>query len=331
MFQEPEICRTPLEDVLLQMRTLGIKDVESFPFPTRPPIEKLRQALRLLIHIGAISNDGLKIAPGINSLHKKDAFRVLNNSGGDITPTGKLISRFPLNPRLSKMLVVAHKSNMLAHGLNLVVALAEKSPFLNQQELLIEDGKDEVEESAQVPLAKHADSDALARMRAFGAFSHIVVSQASYEQKIAFCNQQRLLSNILERMLDLRAQLLSLCSSSLESPQKDLMSYALEPPSPEEEVALRQIILTGFCDCIARKAPPLSEGSRRMKLTAYFSCNADVTVPIYIHPSSTLFKQVRSQIMSSRLNYPLRIPLLLYPSSLYTLSSSEMRLIHVPT
>ena len=37
MYQEPEILRIPLEDLLLQMRTMGIERLEDFPFPTTPP------------------------------------------------------------------------------------------------------------------------------------------------------------------------------------------------------------------------------------------------------------------------------------------------------
>ena len=298
-FQAPEICRTPLEDLLLQMRSLGIKDVESFPFPTPPPLDKLRQALKLLTHLGILSNTGgFKSVQSESLLQKKENLRVLKNSGGEITALGSLISRFPLNPRLSKMLVIAHRSNMLSHGLNLVASLAEKSPFLNEQETIPDDtimSEEELQEcnsTAQLSLSKHPESDALARMKALGAFSFVASGDASSEQKNEFCVKQNLLRNTLDRMLDLRSQLTSLCSAVFDASHTTPISFATNPPTAEEETALRQILLTGYCDCIARKAPPLSEGSRRMRLAAYLSCNSDVTTPVYIHPSSTLFKPV---------------------------------------
>ncbi len=44
-FLPPEITATPLEDVILQMKALGIKEIESFPFPTMPPRSSLLSAL----------------------------------------------------------------------------------------------------------------------------------------------------------------------------------------------------------------------------------------------------------------------------------------------
>lgn len=82
-----------------------------------------------------------------------------------------------------------------------------------------------------------------------------------------------------------------------------------KPPSKHEEVGLRQVLMTGFCDSIARKAPigyianlvksQLDSSntnniqlSRRKKLTAYLSCNPSIQEPLYIHPHSNLYPKV---------------------------------------
>ena len=50
----PEICRTPLEDTLLLMKDMGIKNVETFPFPTQPERNSIDAALHILTALGAV-------------------------------------------------------------------------------------------------------------------------------------------------------------------------------------------------------------------------------------------------------------------------------------
>jgi hypothetical protein len=69
------------------------------------------------------------------------------------------------------------------------------------------------------------------------------------------------------------------------------------PPSSEQELALRQILVSGLPDCVARRAPIGSvqanaATSRRMRLTAYMSCNSNITELLYIHPESCLYQKV---------------------------------------
>jgi ATP-dependent RNA helicase DHX37/DHR1 len=273
MFQEPEIVTTPLEDILLQMRSLGIQDVESFPFPTPPPLQKLRQALKLLINIGAISNTNKRIKEASQgSKEKKDAIRVLHNSGGKLTELGKLIAKFPITPRLAKIIIVAHQSGLLAHGLSLVACLAEKPPFTsndNSQIGEVDDDVDPIElaeedEKLRHALNYHPESDALARLRAFGAYSHVFAS--SPDQANVFCETQGLLRTSLDRIMDLRSQLAHV-SSQVFDVSEDFVALPKEPPSSTQQVALRQVLLAGYCDCLAKKSPPLKEGSRRARLT----------------------------------------------------------------
>ena len=51
----PFLILTLLSSCLHQMRSLGISEVENFPFPTAPPAASLERALDLLVNLGAIS------------------------------------------------------------------------------------------------------------------------------------------------------------------------------------------------------------------------------------------------------------------------------------
>jgi len=73
-----------------------------------------------------------------------------------------------------------------------------------------------------------------------------------------------------------------------------LLDAPSAPPSALQETALRQLLLSGFCDSIARKAPlgVVKSGPRRRRITAYFSCHPSLSdVPLYLHPSSNQFRK----------------------------------------
>ena len=143
-FQPPEILCTPLEDLLLNMRALGIQEVDNFPFPSQPPASSLKRALDMLVHLGAVSQPRtvqmLDTATAVaatssssSAALQAQAQRLLQRNkrvaGGKLTELGRLVARFPITPRFAKMLVVAHRSHVLAHTLALVSILAERSPF----------------------------------------------------------------------------------------------------------------------------------------------------------------------------------------------------------
>ena len=118
-----------------------------------------------------------------------------------------------------------------------------------------------------------------------------------------FCSKNNLHLPTLKRSLELRNQLYRVyakvfdSSSSVKDSSRDRAGAeewaALSPPSLEEELTLRQVIVSGFVDCIARRAPLhfIKVGSRRRRLTAYLSADGSVGEPVYIHPSSTLYRK----------------------------------------
>ena len=68
---------------------------------------------------------------------------------------------------------------------------------------------------------------------------------------------------------------------------------ARSPPPTEKQIsALRQTLLVGLVDGVAKKVAPgaITEGSRRRRLTAYQSCHENITDYLYIHPSSACYQ-----------------------------------------
>lgn len=86
-FTEPEIKRTNLASVILQMTALGLGDVAAFPFVDRPDDRLVADGVRLLQELGALSDD--RSAPG----------------GRVLTDVGRQLARLPLDPRLARMVI----------------------------------------------------------------------------------------------------------------------------------------------------------------------------------------------------------------------------------
>jgi ATP-dependent helicase HrpA len=108
-FTEPEILRTNLASVILQMGALGLGDIESFPFVDPPDRRSIRDGVELLIELGAVD-------PG--------------NEGTDrwLTPVGRKLARLPVDPRLGRMLLEADRLGCLSEMLVIVSGLAIQDP-----------------------------------------------------------------------------------------------------------------------------------------------------------------------------------------------------------
>ncbi|MBW9213473.1 ATP-dependent RNA helicase HrpA [Mumia sp. zg.B53] len=108
-FTDPEILRTNLASVLLQMASLDLGPVEDFPFLDPPDRRAVRDGVGLLEELGALS-DG---ARGMRS---------------SLTTVGRQVAAFPLDPRLARMLVAASSYGVLREMLVIVSALSIQDP-----------------------------------------------------------------------------------------------------------------------------------------------------------------------------------------------------------
>ncbi|WP_241384349.1 ATP-dependent RNA helicase HrpA [Rhodococcus sp. CH91] len=138
-FTEPEILRTNLASVVLQMTALGLGDIEEFPFVEPPDPRAIRDGIALLEELGALE-------PA-----KKD-------EGPRLTATGREIARLPVDPRMARMIVEGHRNGCLREVLIIVSALS------------IQDVRERPAEFQQAADEKHArfaveGSDFLAYLR----------------------------------------------------------------------------------------------------------------------------------------------------------------------
>jgi ATP-dependent helicase HrpA len=90
-YTEPEILRTSLASVILQMLSLGFGDITAFPFLTPPDSRGVKAAFDLLTELGAVEPSRRDGAP-------------------HLTRTGRDISRMPIDPRFARMLIEAGRA-----------------------------------------------------------------------------------------------------------------------------------------------------------------------------------------------------------------------------
>lgn len=103
-FTVPEVQRTNLAAVILQMAALQLGDVEEFPFLDAPDSRYVNDGFRLLEELGAVSDER------------------------HLTSVGKTLSRFPVDPRIARMLLEARERGALREVLIIAAALGSQDP-----------------------------------------------------------------------------------------------------------------------------------------------------------------------------------------------------------
>nr|WP_255546082.1 ATP-dependent RNA helicase HrpA [Glaciihabitans sp. dw_435] len=105
-FTEPEILRTNLAAVILQMISLGLGDIAKFPFLQPPDSRGIKDGLDLLRELGAVSATGEP----------------------EITRIGKQLTQLPIDPRLARMVVESKQQGTTREVLAIVAALSIQDP-----------------------------------------------------------------------------------------------------------------------------------------------------------------------------------------------------------
>ncbi|KIY68260.1 P-loop containing nucleoside triphosphate hydrolase protein [Cylindrobasidium torrendii FP15055 ss-10] len=102
----PEILRCNLSNTVLQLVKIGVTDLVRFDYVDRPGPEALMRALELLNYLAALDDDG------------------------NITPLGSMMADFPLDPQLSKMLIISPEFNCSTEILAITSMLSAPSVWI---------------------------------------------------------------------------------------------------------------------------------------------------------------------------------------------------------
>ncbi|MQW74728.1 ATP-dependent RNA helicase HrpA [Nocardioides sp. dk4132] len=114
-FTDPEILRTNLASVILQMASLGLGEVARFPFVEPPDRRNITAGVQLLEELGALragTASGAEAARGATKL----------------TELGRRLARLPIDPRLGRMVLEAEKLGCLREVVVIAAALSLQDP-----------------------------------------------------------------------------------------------------------------------------------------------------------------------------------------------------------
>ena len=123
-FTEPEILRTNLASVILQMSALGLGDVAAFPFLEPPDSAAIRDGYLLLDELGAIEPDQHDKRIGDHD----DEGDVGQTAGRRLTKIGSQLARLPVDPRLGRMVLEADHHGCVREVLVIASALSIQDP-----------------------------------------------------------------------------------------------------------------------------------------------------------------------------------------------------------
>jgi ATP-dependent RNA helicase DHX37/DHR1 len=290
-YAAPEISRTPLEGVVLQLKSMGAP-VVNFPFPTPPDRESLQRAENLLSYLGALSSEG------------------------KVTKLGHELSLYPLNPRFARMLAMGVAQNLTAETIALVAALSVpelvtpenklglREPTRDPDAVRTEQDNIEAEERSRLRKAYNA---ALAKLSVNAKqsdcikFFNAVCAYAYENDSQRFCEDMFLNAKAMHEASQLRQQLTSIVRTHRPTA---IGTYQPKLPAPSERSInlLTQICAAGFIDQVAMRAdlaPVPPELARKPKtaidvpyITLFSSTETHSDDPnekyVYLHPSTLL-------------------------------------------
>ncbi len=129
-FTDPEILRTNLASVILQMASLGLGEVERFPFVEPPDSRHVKAGIELLTELGALRTgeptgdaDPTRPASG-----RRRGGRGRGRRGVQLTRTGRQLARLPIDPRLARMILEADRLGCLREVLVVTAAMSVQDP-----------------------------------------------------------------------------------------------------------------------------------------------------------------------------------------------------------
>src|SRR6266508_680183 len=108
-FTEPEILRTNLASVILQMTAVGLGDMAAFPFVDAPDRRDVKAGVQLLEELGALEASG-------HAARRR------------LTPLGRKLAQLPLDPRLARMVVEADRNACVREVMVIAAALSIQDP-----------------------------------------------------------------------------------------------------------------------------------------------------------------------------------------------------------
>ena len=274
-FTDPEILRTNLASVILQMASLGLGDVARFPFVDPPDRRQVTAGVQLLEELGALQT----------STEGDDGQRDRRHR---LTRTGRQLAALPVDPRLGRMVLEADRLGVLREVLVVTAALSVQDPRERP-----------VEQQARADQLharfKHEASDFLTLLN---LWRHIRTQQRELSSSAfrRMCRNEHLNYLRIREWQELEAQLRQVAKQ---------IGLTVGPARQSggdgdavDEDGVHQALLSGLLSHIGYKDPDAAKAARAAQAGRYLGAR---NTRFSIFPGSGLFRKQPAYVMAAEL------------------------------
>ncbi|MFO7569066.1 MAG: ATP-dependent RNA helicase HrpA [Smithellaceae bacterium] len=269
-YTQPEILRSNLAGVILRMLSLNLGSIASFPFIDRPQPKSIRDGLDILRELGAITRD--------ESAEESDVFR--------LTPVGHAMAALPVDPRVSRMLLEAGKSDCV-RAISVIAAA-----------LSIQDPRERPFEKIDRAAAAHAvfqntESDFIGFINLWNRFHEVMKRTPSQNALRKFCRDAFLSYRRMMEWRDIYFQITHIIDES-PHPATHRNDNMLIDMDQEHYDRIHRCILSGYLSNIAfKKEKNLYTAAKSREVMLY--------------PGSALFNRGGSWIVAAEISQTSRV------------------------
>ena len=266
-FTEPEIVRTNLASVILAMAAAGLGDIQSFPFIDAPDARNIKAGVQLLEELGALHTKG----------KGSDARR--------LTPLGRTLAQFPLDPRLARMVIAAGDNGCVRDVAIIAAALSIQDPRERPA------GKEDAATQQHVRFAAE-DSDFLTYLNLWN-YLRQQQKELSSNQFRKLCRAEYINYLRVREWQDIDSQLRQIAKSAG-------MTLNSTPADPQR---IHQSLLAGLLSHVGLKdeQKDAGRGSRVPGRRASFEYLGARGARFAVFPGSVLFKKPPQWVMAAEL------------------------------
>ena len=225
----PEIQRTNLGNVVLLLKSLGIDDLLTFDFMDPPPQDNLLNSMYQLWCLGAIDNTGA------------------------LTPLGRKMVEFPLDPTLAKMLIFSEELRCVDDVATVVSALSMPTIFYRPKER--EEESDAAREKFFAPESDHL------------TLLNVYIQWRKNNYRMDWCTKHFIHGKAMKKVKEVRTQILDICKQ---------LRMKIETCGTDWDLVRKAVCSAYF------------QNAGRMKTVAEY-VNMRNGMPCHLHPSSALF------------------------------------------
>ncbi len=253
-FTPPEILRSNLAEVILRMVFLKLGDIADFPFVDHPSQRSIKDGFDTLVELGAINRIG------------KDH---------TLTEKGRLMARMPMDPKISRMVLEAHKEGCVREVAIIASALSIQDPRERPS------GRTSEADRVHAPF-KASDSDFITLLNIWNGYHHTWGRLKTQNKMRKFCKQHFLSFPRMREWIHIHEQITHI----LRDQKIPMGARGRREMTPALYAGIHRAILSGYLSNIAVKKEKNIFQSTRGRETMVF-------------PGSTLFNRTPQWIVAA--------------------------------